>query len=811
MANQETPSRLTRRSQQTGKPKKTGGSKKPKKSPKTPISKIILRVFVSLFVLGCFAFLGGVGLFWFYAKDAPKITDDQLDASASSTLYAGDTAIADLGAERREKITAQEIPQLLEDAIVSVEDKRFYKHVGVDPIRIVGSALSNVRNGGMQGGSTLTQQLIKLSFFSTKASDQTLKRKAQEAWMAVQLEKEKSKEEILTYYINKVYMSNGLSGMETASEAYFGKTLSELNLAQTALLAGMPQAPESYDPYRHPEAAKKRRNIVLQTMLENEKITQKEYDDAIKTDIASGLIDFQRESQSWAKYDGYVKEVIQQVKDLTGKDVYTDGLKVYTNLDLEAQDRLYEIVNSDDYVQYPDEDMQVAATVMNTDNGKVIAQIGGRNIASDVVLGTNLAVNTARDFGSTMKPLTDYGPAFEYLKNSTADRIVDEPYQYPGTDIEVRNWDGQYFGDISLRTALAYSRNVPAVKTLDEVGLDQSKKFLSGLGIDYQSMEYSNAISSNTIQEGTKYGASSEKMAAAYSAFANGGTYYKPMYISKIVYQDGSVEEFQSEGKRAMSPGTAYIITDILKGVISEATGTNAQIPGLIQAGKTGTSNYTDDQLEKLGTTSGVYPDILFSGYTPDYAMAVWTGYNNIMTPVTNQSNLVASSVYRELMSYITSNIDVSDWDMPDDLVRYGGELYFKDTYVAPTPSVSVTPSSSSTSEASSTTTESTTESSTTESSTASSTKESESTSSSSEASKSSEESKAPESSTAPSKSSEPSQSSESQETAPSTSETTPEESAPAPSDSSSQAPEEKADAADKNSKNETDSIKSAA
>lgn len=703
--NEENLSRTQRRGQ-TGQNKPTK-KKQPQKAPKKKLTvgKIIWRTFATLFILGCLAFLGGVGLFWYYAKDAPKIEDSKLDAAASSTFYAGDTPIADLGAERREKVDSQDIPQLLEDAIVSVEDRRFYKHIGVDPIRIVGSALSNVTSGGMQGGSTLTQQLIKLSFFSTKASDQTLKRKAQEAWMAVQLEKEKSKEEILTYYINKVYMSNGISGMQTASLAYFGKPLKELNLAQTALLAGMPQAPESYDPYRHGDVAKKRRDIVLYTMLENKKITQKEYDDAVKTPIDDGLIKFEDTRQDWAEYDGYIKEVIAQVKELTGKDVYTDGLQVYTNLDLDAQKRLYEIVNSDQYIQYPDDKMQVAATLMDTSSGKVIAQIGGRNIEKGVVLGNNLAVNTSRDFGSTMKPVTDYGPAFEYLKDSTALRVDDEPYTYPGTDIQVRNWDGKYFGNISLRTALAYSRNVPAVKTLDAVGLDKAKEFLSGLGIDYQTMEYSNAISSNTKQDGTKYGASSEKLAAAYSAFANGGTYYKPLYISKIVYQDGSVDEFTPEGKRAMSQGTAYMVTDILKDVITEGTGTNAQIPGLIQAGKTGTSNYTDEDLERLGTTSGVYPDILFAGYTPDYSMAVWTGYNDHLTPVTDQSNMIASAVYRELMAYVTRNSTVKDWEMPDDLVRSGGELYFKDNYVPPVSSVA--PSSTTQSTTASVTSES--------------------------------------------------------------------------------------------------------
>ncbi|MDT2757820.1 PBP1A family penicillin-binding protein [Enterococcus asini] len=687
-----TPSRANRN-------KKTNkqAPKKPKTKKKRSAGTIIFRIFASLFILGMLLFLGGVGLFWYYAKDAPKIDETSLESAISSTLLASNgESYAELGTERRETITPQEVPQLLEDAIVSVEDKRFYKHIGIDPIRIIGSAVSNLKSDTTQGGSTLTQQLIKLSFFSTKASDQTLKRKAQEAWMAIQLEKQKSKQEILTYYINKVYMSNGISGMETASQAYFGKSLSELNLAQTALIAGMPQAPETYDPYKNPDLAKERRDIVLYTMKENKKITDAEYKAAIDTPITDGLIEFTNSVQNWVKYDGYVNEVIQQVKELTGKNVYTDGLEVYTNLDLDAQNRLYDIVNTANYVAYPDSEMQVAATLMDAKTGKVTAQIGGRNIDASVVLGNNLAVNTSRDFGSTMKPITDYGPAFEYLKDSTGARIEDEPYTYPGTNIQVNNWDMKYMGNISLRTALSQSRNVPAVKLLDEVGVEKSQAFLKSLGIEYANMEISNAISSNTTQEGTKYGASSEKMAAAYSAFANGGTYYKPMYISKIVYQDGSYDEFNPDGTKAMEAGTAYMVTDVLKDVITQGTGTNAQISGLIQAGKTGTSNYSDADMATLGNLDNISPDVTFAGYTPDYSLAVWTGYNDHMTPVTELSNMVASDVYRELMQYVTRNSTVTDWEMPNDLIKVGNELYWKDTYVAPTVESSVVPSSSS-------------------------------------------------------------------------------------------------------------------
>lgn len=769
MANEQT--RSSRRQKQPT-PKKSVKKNSGKGSGKTsgPYKKgLFIKILLGILSFFCILFLAGVGLFWYYAKDAPELTDKKLDATVSSKLYTQDGELfEDLGAEKREKISANELPKTLEDAIVSVEDRRFYKHIGVDPIRIIGSALSNFTSGGLQGGSTLTQQLIKLSFFSTSAEDQTLKRKAQEAWMAVRLEQKKSKQEILTYYVNKVYMSNGLYGMETASEMYFGKKLSELSLPQTALLAGMPQAPSAYDPYVYPDQAKKRRDTVLYTMLQNEKISQTEYDQAVNVPVTDGLQELTQSDDNTKIVDNYVKEVINEVQEKTDKNVYTDGLEIYTNLDLDAQKKLYDIVNTDQYVSYPDDEMQVASTLIDTNTGKVKAQIGGRHIAEDVTLGNNLAVNTSRDFGSTMKPVTDYGPAFEYLKYSTGKTITDAPYNYEGTSTPVGNWDNQYMGTITLRQALYLSRNVPAVKLFNEVGSDKVASFLKNLGIEYSTIHQSNAISSNTEeQDGTKYGASSLKMAAAYAAFANGGTYYKPQYVNKIVFQDGTEETYEPDGKTAMSPETAYMITDILKDTITEGTGTNAQIAGLYQAGKTGTSNYTDDEYAKLGISSGVYPDILFAGYTPNYSISVWTGYNNKMTPVTSESSHVASDVYRELMQYVSANVTNTDWEMPSGLIRVGGELYYKDQYtvksntVAPSTTI---PSSSYVQAPESSTTETTTQTSSTsqsestaESSTESTTAEtSEPASSTTVPTSSSEESSTPSSSAPPASSSEP-------------------------------------------------------
>ena len=698
----ETPSRTTRHKQQ---PKKNQQKKLPNKKKKKSFGSIFLKVILGLVFIGCILFLGGVGLFWSYASNAPELDEKRLESPNSSKLIAMNNEVfQELGTEKRETITATEIPKLLEDAIISVEDRRFYKHIGVDPIRIVGSALSNVKTGGMQGGSTLTQQLIKLSFFSTAASDQTLERKAQEAWMAVQLEKEKSKQEILTYYINKVYMSNGLYGMQTASKAFYGKALDELNLAETALIAGLPNAPSYFDPYANPENAKDRRDIVLFTMKENEKITEKEYQEAIDTPIDAGLKKLSGGNNTWKYYDNYIKEVIDEVEEKTGVDVYKDGVEIHTNIDIEAQRRLYDIVNTDQYVAYPDADMQVAATLIDATTGKVTAQIGGRNIEEGTMLGNNLAVSTARDLGSTVKPITDYAPAFEFNKYSTAKTIVDEPYKYKGTNIPVMNWDNQYWGTMSLRRALVESRNVPAAKLFEDVGADNIAEFLSRLNIQYESIEQANSISSNTsTQEGSKYGISSLKLAAAYAAFANGGTYHEPQYVNKIVFEDGSeeVEAFKTKGTKAMEETTAYMVTDILKGVITSGTGTNAAINGLYQAGKTGTSNYSKEDIERINSPYSVTPDSTFAGYTKTYSLAVWTGYNNQKTPIVGNNTRIASDVYRELMQFVSASVVNSDWEMPKGLTRIGNELYFEGQYVEPVKPSKTKESSSSSSESS--------------------------------------------------------------------------------------------------------------
>ena len=666
---------------------------------KQTILRIAKYVSIGFLTIVIAAVVLGGGLFLYFVSKAPALSESKLVATTSSKIYDNkNELIADLGSERRVNAQANEIPTDLVKAIVSIEDHRFFDHRGVDTIRIMGAALRNLQGkGGLQGASTLTQQLIKLTYFSTSTADQTLSRKAQEAWLAVQLEQKATKQEILTYYINKVYMSNGNYGMQTAAENYYGKDLKDLSLPQLALLAGMPQAPNQYDPYSHPEAALERRNLVLSEMKGQKYISAEQYEKAINTPITDGLQSLKSANSYPAYMDNYLKEVIDQVEQETGYNLLTTGMEVYTNVDKNVQQRLWDVYNTDEYVAYPDDELQVASTIVDVTNGKVIAQLGARHQSSNVSFGVNQAVETNRDWGSTMKPITDYAPALEYgIYDSTASTVHDVPYNYPGTNTPVYNWDKGYFGNITIQYALQQSRNVTAVETLNKVGLDKAKTFLNGLGIDYPSMHYANAISSNTTESNKQYGASSEKMAAAYAAFANGGIYHKPMYVNKVVFSDGSSKEFSDSGTRAMKETTAYMMTEMMKTVLAYGTGRGAYLPWLPQAGKTGTSNYTDEEIEKYIKNSGyVAPDEMFVGYTRKYSMAIWTGYSNRLTPIVGDGFYVAAKVYRSMMTYLSEDNHPGDWTMPEGLYR-SGEYVFKNgarpTWTAPATQQSSTP-----------------------------------------------------------------------------------------------------------------------
>ena len=647
--------------------------------------RIAKYAFIGLLTFFVICVIAGGGLFAYYVSSVPKLTENKLQSTNSSRIYDGNgSLIADLGSEKRESASTDEIPIILVNAITSIEDKRFFTHRGIDVYRIMGAAINNLRHNSTQGGSTLDQQLIKLAYFSTNTSDQTLKRKSQEIWLSLQMERQYTKQEILTFYVNKVYMGNGYYGMKTAAKSYFGKELGDLSVAQAALLAGIPQAPTQYDPYANPDAAKERRNTVLNEMYEDKNISKEEYVQAKATDISDGLLPLTNKASYEPYLDNYIKQVIEQVSTEANADIYSAGLDVYTNLDPDIQKYIWNVYNSNDYIAYPDDKFQVASTIIDVTNGRVVAQLGSRHQDENIALGTNQAVQTDRDWGSTMKPITDYAPAIEKrVYTNTGTTVYDTPYNFPGTSTPVYNWDRKYYGSISLTYAIQQSRNVTAVKALQATGLDYAQSFLKDLGIEYPEMFYSNAISSSTTSSDPKYGASSEKMAAAYASFANGGTYYKPSYIKSIKFEDGSTKSYDSKGVEAMSPQTAYMMNSMLKQVLTGGTATEAYVPGTINAGKTGTSNYSDDEYYQVQKESGVYADLIvpdetFVGYNTKYAMAIWTGYENRKTPLYGSDLNIAKQIYGLTSRYLIQMYGAGskDFDMPSGVYNNGSYVF---------------------------------------------------------------------------------------------------------------------------------------
>ena len=647
--------------------------------------RIAKYAFIGLLTFFVICVIAGGGLFAYYVSSVPKLTENKLQSTNSSRIYDGNgSLIADLGSEKRESASTDEIPIILVNAITSIEDKRFFTHRGIDVYRIMGAAINNLRHNSTQGGSTLDQQLIKLAYFSTNTSDQTLKRKSQEIWLSLQMERQYTKQEILTFYVNKVYMGNGYYGMKTAAKSYFGKELGDLSVAQAALLAGIPQAPTQYNPYANPDAAKERRNTVLNEMYEDKNISKEEYEQAKATDVSDGLLPLTNKASYEPYLDNYIKQVIEQVSTEANADIYSAGLDVYTNLDPDIQKYIWNVYNSNDYIAYPDDKFQVASTIIDVTNGHVVAQLGSRHQDENIALGTNQAVQTDRDWGSTMKPITDYAPAIEKrVYTNTGTTVYDTPYNFPDTSTPVYNWDRKYYGSISLTYAIQKSRNVPAVKALQATGLEYAQSFLKDLGIEYPEMFYSNAISSSTTSSDPKYGASSEKMAAAYASFANGGTYYKPSYIKSIKFEDGSTKSYDSKGVEAMSPQTAYMMNSMLKQVLTGGTATEAYVPGTINAGKTGTSSYSDDEYYQVQKESGVYADLIvpdetFVGYNTKYAMAIWTGYENRKTPLYGSDLNIAKQIYGLTSRYLNQMYGAGskDFDMPSGVYNNGSYVF---------------------------------------------------------------------------------------------------------------------------------------
>ncbi|KGR79516.1 penicillin-binding protein 1A [Ureibacillus manganicus] len=635
-----------------------------KRQQKKPAKLWIKRIILSLLAIGLAGFVFGVGLFVYYASSAPELNEELLKDPISAEFYDKNGELfATIGVQNRKYVEYEEIPKEMVDAILATEDVRFFNHFGVDVWRTMGAVLANFRDGfGAQGGSTITQQVVKNSFLS---NDKALKRKAQEAWLSVQLEQQYDKEEIFEMYFNKILMSGRIYGFATAAEYFFGKELNELELDEMALLAGMPQSPNRYNPFKNPERAQQRRDLVLDLMVLHEKITEQQAAAAKEIDVVSRLVpEDKRQSVAGSKYDAFLDVVQNELERNGDGELLSEGIKVYTTLDPDAQTVVENVMNNP--ANFPTEKIESGVAVVDTKTGAIRAIGGGRDYGGR---GYNFAEDlTGRSPGSTMKPLLDYGPAFEYLKWSTGQTIVDDKITYTGTNQAISNWDNKYLGTMTVREALYTSRNVPAVKTLKEVGTNQAKQFVSKLGIQTDEVYESDAIGGGKIK------LSPIQMAASFAAFGNNGVYNDPHTIKEIVYRDGSKKSYDNESTVAMEDYTAYMVTDILRDVLSNkpgASGSRANVSGLDIAGKSGTTNYSSDDFAKYNLPNSAVPDSWFAGYTTNYSIAIWSGYSDYKEPITTwDERWLPQNLFKSIMSGVSANVETPRFSKPGSVVE---------------------------------------------------------------------------------------------------------------------------------------------
>ncbi|MFC0523191.1 PBP1A family penicillin-binding protein [Pontibacillus salicampi] len=634
--------------------------KQQKSSKKQKNTSVMRRILMTIFIIGIIGAIGAGGVFAYYVSGAPALKEAKLSDPLSAKIYdMDDNLFADLGSEKRTKIAYEDVPALLEDAVIATEDARFRDHMGIDFQRIMAALWANVTQGfGAQGASTITQQVVKNAFLSPEKS---LERKVQEQWLALRLEQQYSKDQILTMYLNKIYYGNGAYGVAKAAEVYFNKDLKDLTLAEAALLAGLPQRPSGYDPFEHPDLAQERKNTVLDLMVQHEKISEEEAKEARQVSVESMLEKADRDSD--IPYDAFLEQVIDEVQEkMDGADIYKDGLKVYTTLDPNAQQKVESLLGSESSINFPDDQFQTGLTVLDTQSGAIRAIGGGRN-KENISDSFNYAIQgDGFQPGSTFKPVTAYGPAIENMQWSTYHQLDDEPYNYQTdpNNQEVTNFDNNYLGQMSIREALVRSRNVPAVKTINEVGIGNAQSFAEGLGIDF---EQKTMVESNAIGGG-EYVTPLE-LAGAYSAFGNGGVFNEPYAVRKVEFQgDKAPVEFKAKSNAAMNEYTAYMITDMLKGVVSSNIGTGraANVSGLPLAGKTGTTNKDD------GRTT----DSWFTGYTTNYTISVWSGYSGVEGAdiTTQQAKQIPQVIFSQVMGHISQGKNTADFQKPSSVVE---------------------------------------------------------------------------------------------------------------------------------------------
>lgn len=569
---------------------------------------------------------------------------------------------------RRIWIDSTQIPQVMKDAIVAIEDERFYNHGGFDFKRTIGATtkwvLSKVGIGSADyGGSTITQQVIKNI---TNEKDNTPARKVKEIMRAIALEKELTKDEILTMYLNIAYFANNCNGVEAAAQTYFDKTAAELTLAEAASIAGITQYPSEYDPFTHPENNIEKRNIVLMKMNELGYISDAEYQEAAASDLVLNSAGRSGADQMTSYFvDQVINDVVRDLmeqkaysEDFATRMVYNGGLKIYATIDVDIQDIMEDVFT--DTSNFPTTGMgaQAAMVVIDPYTGQVKGIMGGLGEKTNV-RGWNRATQMTRQPGSSIKPLSVYSPAIDTGKVSEVTQVVDEEITIGDDKWKPKNAYSGFLGEMTVKEAITRSSNIPAVKILDMVGVQTSINYLRDKYHISTLVDQDRNYSSLALGGLTK-GVTVEDMAAAYAVFANSGRYIAPHTYTKVLDARGNVIlSNDSDSTQAISAASAFIMTDLLRSVVTSpyGTGGGAQLSSMPTYGKTGT---TDDDCDKW-----------FVGFTPYYSAACWYGFDNPSSlSAAGVSGNPSVNVWRQVMSRIHANLNAKEISRPSGVVE---------------------------------------------------------------------------------------------------------------------------------------------
>ncbi len=635
-----------------------------KQKKKKKLLNILLIIILTLGILGMLAF--GAFLIYIKTEAEPKYEANKLNTKEVSRLYdINGNEFAKVGEENREKVSYEELPEVLVDAIVATEDSRFFQHNGFDAPRFVKATIGQIlKRSGAGGASTLSMQVVK-NVFTDKYVDEGLAgiiRKFEDIYLAIfKLESDYSKQEIIEFYVNNHALGGNIYGVEEASQTYFGKSVTDLNLSEAAIIAGMFKAPNYYRPNVNPKNAEERRKTVLYLMRRHGYITEEEEKIANAIPVES-LVAEPKQVEGYHKYQGYIDTVVTEAQSKYKANPYTTALLVYTNLDTSKQDAVNSVMNGESY-DWINDVVQAGVSVLDSQTGKILAIGNGRN--HDAKLQTNYAAGIKRQPGSTAKPLFDYGPGIEYNNWSTYTLFDDAPYTY-SNGRTIKNWDGGYFGTITLRRALSASRNIPALKAFQQVDNKKIIEFVTSLGIEPE-------IENGRIHEAHSIGAwdpgtNPLQMSAAYAAFSNGGYYNEPYTINKIVFRaTGETIEHKADKKRVMSDATAFMISSVLQDVALTG-GTPKNI-----ACKTGTTNYDEAVMDSRNLPWDAIRDSWVVGYSTKTVIALWYGYDVIDSeyclhnvPATIQKDYI----FKALVNSGAMESNREEFKMPSSVVR---------------------------------------------------------------------------------------------------------------------------------------------